>query len=721
MEKGLKYVAYAALFAIPVIPFYVANELFFPFITGKGFLFRILVEIAFVAWVALAIINRTYRPRFSWLLAIYGAFVTWVFIADVFAVNAHKALWSNFERMDGFVTLIHVFLFFLVAGVMLAKGTLWKRWWWVFIGVSAAICFHGLMQLLCIGEVCGASGSAFAIHQSGIRLDASFGNSIYLAVYLLFASFITAWYAIESKGWLRYSLIALIVAQVFVLINTATRGAVVALVVTVGLVAVLYLLRAGKRTRRVAGVSLVALLLAVAGFWTVRESAWIAENPVLSRIASISLSELNVRFTLWSMAGEGIKDRPILGYGQEGYNYVFNQYYRPELVTQEPWFDRAHSAYFDWLVAGGIPALLLFVGLLLAALLMLFRAQNLSITERMMLAGALIAYALQAIVVFDNLFSYIPLAAVLAYLHSRTARPIVSMEKLPELSRGMSEAIVIPVAGAVLLFLILTVNVPHMRAANHLVYAISPLQGGPAENLAHFREALKGNPFARQEIAEQLVSYTARIVNDPKAPEALKNDFAVLTRDTIEKELERAPLDTRIYMQASIFYRVVGDNEKALAYIERAEELSPNRQLIMLERATVLTEVGRSEEAIALYNQVYDLSPHSGGFLYRIAAGLIMAGDTARGEQILTEVFGTTLLDDESLVMAYATTKQYDKLIAVLKLQVENNPNSPDARFRLATAYALAGRIPDARKEIQIAMARFPQIAAQGKAFLESL
>lgn len=721
MHKIAWWTTIVPLFLIPFIPLYVANDLFFPFITGKGFIFRILVEIACVGWLTLAAIDRAYRPTFSWALALFGAFVSWMFIADLFALNAHKAFWSNFERMDGFVTLIHAFLFFLIAGIVLAKGVLWRKWWWVFIGVTALVCFHGIMQLLCIGQVCGAPGSAFAIHQSGIRLDASFGNSIYLAVYLLFAVFVTTWHAIEAKGWLRYSLMTLVVAQVFVLVNTATRGAVVALTITVGVVAGLYLLRAGKRTRTIAGASLVALLITVTGFWLVRDSAWIAENPVLSRIASISLSELNVRFTLWGMAAEGIKDRPLIGYGQEGYNYVFNGYYRPELVTQEPWFDRAHSAYIDWLIAGGIPALILFIGLLIAALLMLFRAPNLSTTERMMLAGALIAYALQAIVVFDNLFSYVPLAAVLAYLHSRTARPIAVMDRLPQLSSGMSEAIVIPVAGAALLFLILTVNVPHMRAANHLVYAISPLSGGPSENLTYFREAIKDNSFAQQEIAEQLVSYTARVVNDPKAPDALKNDFAVLARDTIEKELERAPRDARVYMQASIFYRVVGDNEKALSYIQRAEELSPNRQLIMLEHAVVLGELGRREEAILLYNAVYETSPRSGDFPSRIAAGLIMAGDTARGEQILTEVFGTSLVADDSLVMAYATTKQYDKLIAVLKLQVENSPDSPDARFRLATAYALAGRVPDARKEIQTAMARFPQVSAQGKAFLESL
>ena len=48
MTTAVRYVVLGALFLIPFIPLYVANSLFFPFITGKGFAFRILVEVAVV-------------------------------------------------------------------------------------------------------------------------------------------------------------------------------------------------------------------------------------------------------------------------------------------------------------------------------------------------------------------------------------------------------------------------------------------------------------------------------------------------------------------------------------------------------------------------------------------------------------------------------------------------------------------------------------------------
>ncbi len=44
MNDFLKVVVYGGLFTIPFLTLYVANDYFFPFITGKNFAFRILVE-----------------------------------------------------------------------------------------------------------------------------------------------------------------------------------------------------------------------------------------------------------------------------------------------------------------------------------------------------------------------------------------------------------------------------------------------------------------------------------------------------------------------------------------------------------------------------------------------------------------------------------------------------------------------------------------------------
>ena len=134
------------------------------------------------------------------------------------------------------------------------------------------------------------------------------------------------------------------------------------------------------------------------------------------------------------MAFKGVLERPLTGYGQEGFNYIFNKYYDPSLYKQEQWFDRAHNAFIDWLSAGGLPAFLLYLSLFGSAILLLWRSSELSRPERIALTAALAGYAIHNFFVFDNLYSYIYFFALLALIDSQVSRPIEKFEKAPALS-----------------------------------------------------------------------------------------------------------------------------------------------------------------------------------------------------------------------------------------------------------------------------------------------
>ena len=70
-NKFLKNVLYICLAIIPFLAFYVSgfginaswNAMLFPYITGKNFGFRILVEIAASSWIMLMIIDKGFRPK----------------------------------------------------------------------------------------------------------------------------------------------------------------------------------------------------------------------------------------------------------------------------------------------------------------------------------------------------------------------------------------------------------------------------------------------------------------------------------------------------------------------------------------------------------------------------------------------------------------------------------------------------------------------------------
>jgi O-antigen ligase len=713
IAKTAWWIAVAPLFVIPFLALYVSNDLYFPFITGKNFIFRMLVEVSVAGWAVLMIADRRYRPRFSWIMVSFVLLIGWMAIADSHAVNPHKAFWSNFERMDGFVALAHILALFLVMGSVFTVDRLWRRWWLTFISAAAIVCAYGLFQLL----------GAAAIHQSSNRLDASLGNAEYLAGYLLLTLGITLWQALESRSkeqaWLRYALLALAVLETVVLVGTLTRGTVVGLVGAAAFGAVAWAFLAEGKSRRNAAVVLGVLIVLVGGLFSLRNAPIVTENPSLQRFASIfSLREaLGTRLVIWDMAIEGAKERPLLGWGHDGYNYIFNRYYEPSLYAQEPWFDRAHNIYLDWLVAGGIPALILFLALMGATVLAVLRAEGLGRGERVLLLATLVAYGIQGLAVFDNLFTYIPLAAILAYVHGRAAKPISFAENLPE-ARGVALQAALPVAAVLGIIVLYMVNVPTYAAAHELIRGLTP--GSAETRLGYFKSAIAREPFATQEIREQLLQFAQSVAMSPQVSAATKEETVSFAIAQFQEELARAPEDARLHIQYASFLRGIDRFDESRVASARARELSPRKQSIIIEQGIGAWQAGDYPAARDFFAEAYDLAPESEEFAAYAAAGRIVAGDIAGGKELLLERFGTTTIDNSILGLAYQEAGAWNDLVNVLRLRARSSTDAATG-YQLGIALVRAGRITEARAQIRAVIQAFPASAEQGAALLAQL
>ncbi len=705
-----RYTALIPLFVIPFVPLYVANELFFPFITGKGFAFRILVEIALAGYVLLAFLDKKYRPKFSWILWLYAALVGWMVIANALAVNPHKAFWSNFERMDGFVTLVHVFLFFIVLSTMLTTDKLWRKWWLFFISGATLLCGYGLLQLAGLAE----------IHQGSSRVDASIGNAAYLAVYLLFAAAVSLWQGLESKGWVRYTLFGISGLCAVIIFATATRGAILGLVGAIALGAILWMLEAGKKKARLAaGGVLLGLLVLAGAFFSLKETSFIQNDPTLSRIASISPADGSTRFTLWSMAAEGVAERPVFGWGQEGFNYVFQKYYRPSLFEQEPWFDRAHNTYIDWLIAGGVPALLLFVSLLVSAVITLYR-KTVSRPERILLVCALAAYSFQALFVFDNLMSYIGLAALLAAAHAAGGSASKKLTELPEVTSQSAVTTLVPIVLTLAVAIVWMVNIPSIAQASRLVTALGYSQQKPAESLVLFKEAASERGLGDQEVSEQFLTFASSMRSRTDVTEQVRSDIVVAALTRMQEQVVKTPTDARLRVQYATGLRALGQQQKSLEESGSALVISPKKQTIMMERGFELWEADKKAEARDMFRAMYELDPSFKDLAAYAAAGEIAVGNVAEGKKILTEAFNSPHIDSEVLVVAYYEAGLYDDLIAVLKLRLLNRPGT-ESYLRLASGYAVASRFAEARATAQEALQKYPESAKEINAFIGRL
>ncbi len=697
LETSVRWVALIALFLVPLTPFLVANSYFFPFITGKAYFFRILAEVATVAWILLAFLNKDYRPRFSWIGVAVTALVVWMFIADAFAPNAVKAFWSNFERMEGWVWLVHLLGFFFAASSVLRVTRLWRAWFLTALGYSCLIVGYALLQL----------NGTYAIHQGSTRIDATLGNSAYFAVYLLLMLFVALWLALtERYEWLKYTLLSLAVVDGILIFFTETRGTMIGLVVALAVAALLTIWTAGKRARGAAVVGLVCIVIAVGGVYLGRTSDLVQKNSILQRATSISLADGQVRFMLWHMAWEGFLDRPLVGWGQEGYNYVFNTYYDPGLYHQEQWFDRAHGVFIDWLVAGGFPAFLLYLALFGSAVVLLWRTSSLSRPERVVLTAAFVGYAIHNIFVFDNLSSYIFFFSLLALIDSQVGKPIAFFEDLPVVNQGMGVVYLLPVGVVFLGGLVWSVNVPGMTVAQGLSGALVSSTFDTA--LATFEDLAQGPEFARQEVREQLVSFAAQVSQVTGLTNEQKLRAANSAIGEMQKQITRYPRDTREILQLAYIYRVYGDQENALRLMSVAEQQSPKKIDLLLTEGMTAWDAGALDKAQQFFERAYALAPEFPDLAEYVAAGAIVTKDQEKADRLLEKVYGTTTVDSPILSMAYVQVKDWDRVIALWERNVARPDSTIQSWFTLASAYYTAGRTQKALNLITTIKEKFP-------------
>lgn len=708
------------IFLVPFIPLIVLSSLFFPFITGKNFAFRILVELLFGGWLILILYNKSYRPRFSWLLGSIVAFIGIIAIADVFGENPMKSIWSNFERMEGLVTLVHLFLYFIIAGTVLNTEKLWNRFLNTSVGVSVFIGFFGLFQLV----------GLTTISQSTSRLDATFGNATYLAIYMLFHVFITTLLLLRWNGKqiVKWVYGAVIFLQIFIIYYTATRGSILGLLGGVLLSALLVAIfgKDEKTLRKVSAGIIVAVLIIVGGFFLVKDSQFVKSSKVLSRFSNITISEnvINARFLIWDMALKGVKERPLLGWGQENFNFVFNKYYDPRMYAQEQWFDRVHNIVFDWLIAGGILGFLAYILMFITTLLYLWRKRNtyLSVPEKSVITGLLAGYTFHNLFVFDNIVSYIFFFTIMAYVYwsYKESTKKVYMDNMEDnRDLGMISRVYAPIIIILVLFSVYVINSKGVLAANTLLNAISVPAGEPSQ-IGLFKKALSYNSFGNQEIREQLTQIATRIAGSNLGVE-VKQQYFSLAVSEMQKQVTEVDDDARTQIFTGTLLDAFGQYNQSQPYVERANELSPQKPTILFQLGLNTLNRGDKEGALKIFKQAYELAPQYNQAQIFYAIGAIYANKEKLLEKILVPIYGSVIVDDNRLLQAYFNNKQLDKVFGIWELRVQKNPNRIQNHLGLAAAYLKLNQRDNAVQEIRKAIDLDSNFKKQGKFLIREI
>lgn len=728
LKKTTSLITFFALFLIPIFPLIVANPFFFPFITGKAFYFRILVEIAFAGWVILAFWDARYRPKCTPITIGVTVFAGVALLADLLGVNPLRSIWSNFERMEGWMVIIHLWAFYMATTGMFGIGEqskrMWHRWLNVSLVVALYTAIYGLFQLF---------GWA-TIHQGSTRLDASLGNAAYFAVYILmntgiasYMYFVARARRIAGSGFLVWVYPILAVLFGFLVFQTQTRGTILGLIGAVMLSLALYALFAreessGKSRAISAGILGLIVIIGIV-FWANRTSSFVQKSPVLNRIASISWNETSTqaRAYIWPMAVKGGLERPILGWGQENFNYIFNGNYDPRMHSQEQWFDRAHSVFLDWFVASGFVGLISYLALYILFITIVWRRAPLTVAEKSVLTGLIAGYAVHNIFVFDNLASYVSFFVLLGFVGSISSASSESNGKnVKVFGDDTIKYAVMPVILVCLVFSLYTVNIRPIQANTRLITALQACSDPARMDIAYFENALALDSYmANQEIREQIISCAGNIVGNNGYSEDVRQSFFDLAVKAIDDQISVTPEDARIYVLGGSFMNAVGQTEQALSLLDKANELSPNKQSIVFVLASVYFNTNKAEPALKLLKQAYESEPTYTNAKEAYAIGLIFVGKDTEAQELFKDKPEAFFVP--RIAQAYASIQQYQKAITIYDLLISQNPENIELRAQLAQIQYASGSSWTAEQTLRAIVKDYPELESQVESAIEQM
>lgn len=653
-----------AAFLTLLLPLFVAKDLFFPFITGKAFGFRILTEIIFFSWLYLAAIYPEYRPRKSLILFAVGLLLFAGIWGTVFGVNPYRSFWSNFERMEGLIGHLHFFAFFIsLTSTFLVRG-IWEKFLKASIFTSVIVALYALTQIF--GDT---------VINQGSRVDATFGNSAYLAIYTVFHFFLALFFLAREKSKsfkVTYGVIALL--NVFILYFTATRGAILGLIGGMVATALLILLfdRENKIIRRASFIVVLSAIVIIGAFFLFKGADFVKESSVLSRFADISLTEQTVesRFIVWNIAMQGFLERPITGWGFDNFSQVFNKYYDPELWRQEQWFDRAHNVVFDWGIRAGILGFFAYGFLFIAAIYTIWKKiEDFDVPEKSILTGLLLAYLFHNLFVFDNTVSYIIFFAFLGYLGALSGSDSGDQKILE--GDGNKKLL----AGGLLLVFVFTFyfgNLKPIYGANTLLNAVNPVNSLD-DRITHFDDLADLKTFALGESAEQASQLATSLRTADVGSEDKQK--ALLSADKIMKlQLEREPENARQHLLLGIMHSRYGlFLDRAEEELVRALELSPKKQHILFELGTFYVNNDEPVKGLSLMKEAFEEDTDYGEARVFYGITALLLGQEELAKSILEPVYGSVAVPDRRFIRLFLDRERYDlAILATQKLMEED-------------------------------------------------
>ncbi len=723
LHRALEKILYWGLPLVLLTPLVMGQSLIFPFVTTKAFFFFILVDILFLCYLVLVTKKNLY-PKKSKLLYLFLGITLLGFFLDLLGINFSHSFWGGYERMVGIYATLHFLLYlWMLLSVYDSKKKYTKLLNFSVI-VSLLVSVYGLLQQ-------SGVDLRWILQTGDVRTHSTLGNAAFLATYLLINIFFVLYLFFNNKNfkW-RIFYITIFLFDLIVLFSTATRGALLGLMVgLIVMLVALVTLHKKKKIKIASGALLIILFCSVLSIFLFKDSNMVRNNTTLRRISEITWNEdtTKSRLLLWKMSYLAAQDRLLIGHGTNNIRIPLDKYH--DFQLDEDWFDSSHNKFFDELLAHGVIGLLAYLIFLIALFwvtISKIRTKDTS-SQTIILIGLLTAYITQSLFVFDSFVGSLLFFFMLGLFFLREDDGAIFNKKFSFLLS------IFVCAG--LLIVSIFVYSRTIPPAYKIILAFNTNKANISETTNLFVEANKSLLHSRDVLASSMVRKTQEMFSGSRNQDfytsvQIKRYFDLIS-DVYNKSFGDFNDYSRLYINLAKLYQI-GSVYGGLDYLDKSMDLLYQAQLHTPNRVDIYYALSqghffKGDYALAedTLNEALELGVRQKDIYLKLAQMQARKGDAGQIKVSLdkAEKFGkemsvklleefTTILFNRGEWNAYL-----DILFRIDKLK----PEDPHNYYSIAIGYKNSGDDKEAVKWAEMAVDLDSSLTEEVDKFIQGL
>lgn len=406
-----------------LVPTFYSADYLYGFISLKSFIFRALTVLLVIGCLYLVKTSRVVSLRLNLYLLSWIGLLGWLLFTSLTGADPERSLWSTFERMDGFIGYIWLFLYLACLPVLIRTQRDWR--WLISLSCGVAVVI-ALFSLTGKSEWYTPHGRLFLTFGNPAAATAYYGFHVFfvclLTKQLLDQNPDKKWLILVGAG-ITFSLFLTICIQ------TQSRSIIISVLLSFAGLSIYLASKLFRSFRRRA----LFLVIVVVGLFTVTNTYYSYSEPSGLFEIGAERSSLQARIDTWQFAWEGICQKPLLGWGLDNFGYAMTPTFAHRSHSDELWYDRAHNAFLEWGISAGWLGLLGYLSLFMAMFYRSAKTRRIT-TEVAIMIVALVFYVVSHMANIDTLTTSICLVWTFAFLDQHLPKAFsisISKEKVP--------------------------------------------------------------------------------------------------------------------------------------------------------------------------------------------------------------------------------------------------------------------------------------------------